>query len=133
MYTSHNNRRVEDGSPGMHIDLSFHGPDGRGAVLKPEDYIDTTTAPDVEQVILDLLSRGCYRIIVNLQDVDYVNSSGWGTFIREIRQIRKNSGDLVLAHMAPDVHAVYETMEFSKILRAFPGLEQALEYFETQR
>lgn len=114
----------------MRIDISYQGSSEDVVVLKPYGHLDTTTAPEVEETILDLLSQERYRIIVDLQDVDYVNSSGWGTFLREIRRIRDNAGDLVLVHMNQEVYTIYETMEFSRILQAFPGMNQALEYFQ---
>ena len=53
----------------------------------------------------------------------------WGVFIREIKEIRKNAGDLVLVSMHPDVYMVYETMEFSRILKSFENLEDGISYF----
>jgi len=95
-----------------------------------DGYIDTTTAPEIENVLLKELSRKKYKVIIDLENVDYVNSSGWGVFIREIKQIRDNGGDLVLVKMTSDVFSVYETMEFSKILKSFNNLDNAISYFK---
>jgi len=95
-----------------------------------DGYIDTTTAPEIENVLLKELSQKKYKVIIDLENVDYVNSSGWGVFIREIKQIRENGGDLVLVKMTPDVFSVYETMEFSKILKSFNNLDGAISYFK---
>jgi len=110
------------------INVSYNGNNEDVAILCPEGYIDTTTSPEMESVLLKELSRKKYRFIVDLENVDYVNSSGWGVFIREIKQIRQNRGDLVLVKMSPDVFSVYETMEFSKILKSFNSIESALTY-----
>jgi stage II sporulation protein AA (anti-sigma F factor antagonist) len=113
------------------IDVSYDGTNNEIVVVTPHGYIDATTCPDVEKEILKQLSKECYKIIVHLPYCEYVNSSGWGVFIREIKDIRQHQGDLVLADMSPDVHMVYETMEFSKILKSFPSLRESVSYFYT--
>ncbi len=112
------------------INVSYNGHNDDIAIICPEGYIDTTTSPEIENVLLKELSLKRYKVIMDLENVDYVNSSGWGVFIREIKQIRENGGDLVLVKMTPDVFSVYETMEFSKILRSFSSIESALSYFK---
>lgn len=111
------------------INVSYDGENEEIAVICPEGYIDTTTSPEIENVLLQVLARKKYRVIMDLENVDYVNSSGWGVFIREIKQMRQNGGDLILLNMTPDVFSVYETMEFSKILKSFNTIENALAYF----
>ena len=70
-----------------------------------------------------------YRIVVNLEKIDYVSSAGWGVFVSEIREIRENSGDLVLVNMSPDVYDVYELMEFSSILKSYDSVGEAIAGF----
>jgi len=112
------------------ISVSYNGNDDDIIIMCIDGYIDTTTAPEIENVLLKELSRKKYKVIIDLENVDYVNSSGWGVFIREIKQIRDNGGDLVLVKMTSDVFSVYETMEFSKILKSFNNLDNAISYFK---
>lgn len=111
------------------IDISYEGDNNDIVIVKPHGYIDSTTYTDAEKVILKQLSLYYYKIIVNLAECEYVNSSGWGVFIREIKEMRKNNGDLVLVNMLPDVYLIYETMEFSKILKSFASLQEGISYF----
>ncbi|MBN2322593.1 MAG: STAS domain-containing protein [Spirochaetes bacterium] len=111
------------------IDVSYDGSDNEIVVVAPHGYIDATTYLDLEKEILKLLSEERYKIIVYLTHCEYVNSAGWGVFIREIKDIRQHHGDLVLADMSPDVHLVYEKMEFSKILKSFSSLQESVSYF----
>ena len=111
------------------VAVSYEGNDNEIVIVQPRGYIDSTTYTDLEKVVLEQLSQNRYKIIVSLDECEYVNSSGWGVFIREIKEIRKNEGDLVLVNMHPDVYMVYETMEFSKILKAFESLQEGIAYF----
>ena len=111
------------------IDVSYEGNNNEIAIVHPHGYIDAMTYTDMEETILNQLAKEYYKIIIDLAECEYVNSSGWGAFIREIKEIRKNNGDLVLVNMLPDVYMIYETMEFSKILKSLSSLQEGISYF----
>jgi anti-anti-sigma factor len=111
------------------IDISYEGDSNDIVIVQPYGDIDSTTYTAVENTILNQLAQKYYKIIVNLAKCEYVNSSGWGVFIREIKEIRKNNGDLVLVNMPPDVYMVYDTMEFSKILKSLTSIQEGISYF----
>jgi anti-anti-sigma regulatory factor len=77
-----------------------------------------------------LLKSGPYNIIIDLGNVDYISSAGWGIFISEIKSIREKGGDLKLARMIPDVYEVFELLEFHYILKAFDTIEEAVADFD---
>jgi anti-anti-sigma factor len=88
-------------------------------------FIDTLTAPEFEQKFLSTLEQKNLKLIVDLKGVNYISSAGWGVFISEIRRIRSQKGDLVLAGMVPAVSEVFGLLEFNSFLRAFPDVESA--------
>lgn len=110
----------------IQVDVTYKGKDEEIAIISARGFIDTTTAPDLEKRLEEQLALNKYRIIVNLENIDYVSSAGWGVFVSEIREIRENNGDLVLVNMSSDVFDVYELMEFSSILKSFESIEDAI-------
>jgi anti-sigma B factor antagonist len=115
--------------PDIEVDVSYTGDSENIAVISASGFIDTTTAPELEKKLEEQLALNKYRIVVNLENIDYVSSAGWGVFVSEIREIRENNGDLVLVNMSPDVYDVYELMEFSSILKSFDSLNEAVTSF----
>jgi anti-anti-sigma factor len=116
---------------GLKIDVSKAGDNDELTVISPRGYIDATTVEEMEKKLRSLVAKKKFKIVVNFLDTEYVNSSGWGVFLRDLREIRDHEGDIVLANMTPDVHIVYETMEFSQIFKSFDSLEAAYKYFST--
>ncbi len=100
------------------------------SIIKVGGYIDTTTSSELEHHLTQLLERGAYNIVIDLGNVDYVSSAGWGIFISEIKGIREKGGDLKLVGMIPEVYEVFELLEFHYILKAFETLEDAVKDFE---
>jgi len=115
--------------PDIQVDVRYDGDSDEIAIIEAKGFIDTTTAPELEKKLEEQLALNKYKIIVNLQNIDYVSSAGWGVFVSEIREIRENSGDLVLVNMSPDVYDVYELMEFSSILKSYDSVDEAVAGF----
>jgi anti-anti-sigma factor len=115
---------------GIQLSVEKAGSNSNISVIKVGGYIDTTTSSELEHALNTLLKAGSYNIIIDLGNVDYVSSAGWGIFISEIKGIRENGGDLKLVKMIPEVYEVFELLEFHYILKAFDTLEDAVKDFE---
>lgn len=114
---------------GIQTTVKYTGPGDSIGVIKVGGYIDTTTSSELERSLSSLLKKNQYRIVVDLGDVDYISSAGWGIFISEIKGIKENAGDLKLVRMIPEVYEVFELLEFHYILKAYDTIDDAVEAF----
>jgi anti-sigma B factor antagonist len=114
------------------ISLSEGGRNSEVSEVRVDGVIDTLTASELEEVMDSLLRRERYKIVVDLAGVDYISSAGWGIFISHIKDVRDHDGDIKLANMLPDVHEIFELLEFDKILQIFKSVDEAAEKFASQ-
>lgn len=115
---------------GIQVSTEVRGTRNQVSVIKVGGYIDTTTSSEVERALNGLLKQGRYQIVIDLGNVDYISSAGWGIFISEIKAIRENNGDLKLVRMIPDVYEIFELLEFHHILDVYDSIEEAVQKFE---
>ena len=115
---------------GIQVSTEVAGSEGQISIIKVGGYIDTTTSSEVERALNGLLKQGRYRIIIDLGNVDYISSAGWGIFISEIKSIRENNGDLKLVSMIPDVYEIFELLEFHHILDVYDSNQEAIQKFQ---
>ena len=101
-------------------------------VLKLAGLIDSGTSQLLEDRFNSLILKGNVKIVVDLSDVDYISSAGWGIFVGEIKGVRKKSGDIKLAGMRPDVREVFDLLEFNALLEPYESREKALLSFNVQ-
>ncbi len=99
-------------------------------LLKISGFVDTTTSPGLQKTITSLIEEGNYQFLVDMTDVQYVSSAGWGVFVGEIRGLREKSGDLKIANMIPEVVEVFEMLEFNRIISGYDSVEEAIDDFE---
>ncbi len=116
---------------GIQVSTEVAGSRNHISIIKVGGYIDTTTSSELERALDSLLKQGRFYIIVDLGNVDYISSAGWGIFISEIKSIRENGGDLKLVRMVPDVYEIFELLEFHHILDVYERVEDAVSKFET--
>ena len=115
---------------GIQVSTQSAGAQNQISIIKVGGYIDTTTSAEVERSLNALLKQGRYQIIIDLGNVDYISSAGWGIFISEIKAIRENNGDLKLVQMIPDVYEIFELLEFHHILDVYDSVQEAINKFE---
>jgi len=103
------------------------------ALFRVRGYVDTTTSPELQRMLLQTIEEGVCQFIVDLGFVNYVSSAGWGVFVGEIRGLREKGGDLKIIQMTPDVFEVFEMLEFNRILQSYDSLEEAMDDYEVSR
>lgn len=115
---------------GIQVSTEIAGSRNHISIIKVGGYIDTTTSSELERALDSLLKQGRFFIIVDLGNVDYISSAGWGIFISEIKSIRENGGDLKLVRMVPDVYEIFELLEFHHILDVYDTIDESVNKFE---
>jgi len=115
---------------GIQVSTEVAGSRNHISIIKVGGYIDTTTSSELERALDALLKQGRFFLIVDLGNVDYISSAGWGIFISEIKSIRENGGDLKLVRMVPDVYEIFELLEFHHILDVYDSVDEAVNKFE---
>ena len=90
-------------------------------------FIVTTTVLKFEKYFYSALNHKNFKLVIDLKGVDYISGAGWSVFINQIKRIRDQKGDLLLAGMSPEVSEIFELLEFNNFLKSFPNVESAVE------
>lgn len=115
---------------GIEISQSRVGARRDIALLAVRGYVDTMTCSILLNKITEHLNNGVLHVIVDMAQVNYVSSAGWGVFVGEIKGIREKGGDLKLVQMTPEVYDVFEMLEFNRILSYYESIEEAINDFD---
>jgi anti-sigma B factor antagonist len=70
----------------------------------------------LREVVCDLLSKGHKKILFNLADVNYIDSSGLGHLVSAFTSVRKQGGELKLLNLT---HKVHDVMQITKLYTVF--------------
>jgi anti-sigma B factor antagonist len=77
------------------LKLGHYGKDGI-EVIDVQGEIDIYTAPRLRELLIDLVSTGSYQLVVNLDKVGFLDSTGLGVLVGGLRRVRAHDGSLDL-------------------------------------
>ena len=70
----------------------------------------------VRDTVHDLLSKGQKRILLNLRDVNYIDSSGIGELVSAFTAAKKEGGELKLLNLTKKIH---DLLQITKLYTVF--------------
>ena len=95
-------------------------------ILEPEGSLDISNAHRMRQVMNDTISAGSARVVVNLRELHFVDSSGLAVLIQGLKRARGYQGSLCLCSLQPPVRMIVELTRFDKIFEIFVSEEEAV-------
>ena len=95
-------------------------------ILNVSGRVTMQTAHQLHGAIKDALKNGVARIIVNLVEVSYMDSSGVGVLVSGSKLAREKETPLGLAGAAERVMLVMKMTGLDVIFRFFPSLQVAM-------
>ena len=92
--------------------------------VAPDGDLDMASASQLK--LTDHLNAGQTKIVLDLQGVDYIDSSGLAEVVRAMKRAREAGGDLRLCGLRENVLKIIEMTGFNKAISVYPTLEEAL-------
>ena len=96
----------------------------------PVEELDAGNAAEFKRDMAPVLSAHT-KVVLDLSQVHFVDSSGLGAFISCLRQLHARGGDLKLSGMSPQVRAVFELVRMHKVFDIQPTREAAVRAFQS--
>jgi anti-sigma B factor antagonist len=98
--------------------LSLEGEIMGGADAKP-----------LQDRVYTAIREGCPYIVLDMKQVDWINSSGLGTLMACLTTLRGSGGDLRLVNVSDRVRRPIEITRLDKVLLMFDSVDKAAEGF----
>src|SRR5882724_1100513 len=106
--------------------LDSVGPIGDCAVLQVSGEVDAYTAPMLREQIRELTAKGVVHLIADLSQVDFLDSTGLGTFVGGLKRLREAGGSLTLVIVAPRILRLFQITGLTKVLAIQPSVAVAI-------
>lgn len=104
-----------------------HRSEGRTDIVSLEGRFDAYEVPILNQWFDD--HPQSKQVILNLEGVGFVDSSGLASLIRGMKRCRSNAGDMYLSNMQQAVRIIFELARLDSAFRIFADDTAALQAF----
>ncbi len=103
---------------------------GEIAVFDINGEIDLYNAPEIKDKIKEEMNKGKVNIIINLDKVSYIDSSGIGVLISSLSNLKKVGGALKLINVYASVRKVFELTKLTSFFDIYDNESDALAAFK---
>jgi anti-anti-sigma factor len=92
--------------------------------------LDAMEAPRFQQKVLELVqSEEANGLVVDLHKLQFIDSSGLGTFLWLLKALHARGGQLKLAGMSRPVQSIFELVGMQKVFEIYHSTDEALQSF----
>lgn len=100
--------------------------DKNAAVISVSGDVDLYSSPEMRKAIASLSKKRVPLMVVNLEDVDYMDSSGIATLVEGLQLTCKYNGSFRIACLKPAVWEVFELARLDRVFEIYETEEEAL-------
>jgi anti-anti-sigma factor len=100
-------------------------------VLYLSGYIDTYNSNYFQKRVQKAIEAGFIRLVFQCNGLNYVSSTGIGSFTAFLKSVKPRGGDLVLLEIQPKVYEVFQLLGFSQFFNIKDTLDDSIGFFKT--
>ena len=109
----------------MDLKLGHHAQDGI-EVIDVQGEIEIYTAPRLRELLIDLVSQGSYQLVVNLDKVGFLDSTGLGVLVGGLRRVRAHDGSLDLVCTQQRILKIFRITGLTEVFGIYQTVDQAI-------
>ncbi len=106
--------------------ISVEQPEQGIVVLAPTADIDMSRSPELRSMLRQEMGRGVHKIVIDLESVQYMDSSGLATLVEAMRNASGNDTKLVICNMNPKVSAIFEIARLDSFFSIVGSRDEAI-------
>lgn len=96
------------------------------ALIRLQGEVDVYTAPKLKSALIDLVDKGNFKIVVNLEQVDFMDSSGLGVLVGGLKRVRSHDGSIALVCTQENILKIFRITGLVKVFPIFDEEAQAV-------
>jgi anti-sigma B factor antagonist len=100
--------------------------EGAATIVALAGEVDLHHTPEVHKVLVAACQEQPGLLVVNLEAVTYMDSSGIGTLVEVFRRVNGYGGKLVLCGLNDRVHSVFEITKLDRFFKICDSEQEAL-------
>ena len=99
---------------------------GKITIVQVKGRIDSNTAKGFSDKLTSLINAHHARLVVDLQNIDYISSVGFRALLMAGKLAREINGAVVLCSLSADVRKLFEIGAFTDLFAIYPSRNKAV-------
>ncbi len=90
--------------------------------------VDVYTAPRVKEELVSAIESGCVNVIVDLEGVGFIDSSGLGVLVSALRRARERDGAVRIVCTRDNILKIFRITGLDKVFPIFDDAAEAARF-----
>lgn len=95
-------------------------------IVMPGERLDTNAAPEAQKLIVEQISQGEVKIVIDFAKTHYIASSGLRVILKTAKEVKKKQGAIALCNANEQINEVLEISGFFSMFKYFSDLDEAV-------
>jgi anti-sigma B factor antagonist len=108
----------------MELDVKIET-SGGDCVVTVAGEVDIYTSPTLKERLIEAVDTGCGRLIVSLDGVGFIDSSGLGVLVGCLRRVKEREGDIVLVCSREQILKIFRITGLDRVFPMVATLDEA--------
>lgn len=109
-----------------HVSLSDEAVDADTQLLRARGELDLYAAPELKRRLASAIDAGKTRIVVDLTDASFMDSTALGVLLGALKRLRVRDGALAVASEQPTILRILEVTGMNQVLDLHKTADDAL-------
>jgi anti-sigma B factor antagonist len=97
-------------------------------VLTLEGEVDVYTAPALKEKLVANIEKGCSNVVVNMEGVSFIDSSGLGVLVSALRRSRERGGSVRILCTRDNILKIFRITGLDKVFPIFSDINEARQF-----
>jgi anti-sigma B factor antagonist len=107
------------------LKLDHHSKDGI-EIVDVEGEIDVYTAPRLRELLIELVNNRFYQLVVNMEKVEFLDSTGLGVLVGGLKRVRAHDGSLDLVCTQERILKIFRITGLTKVFGIHDTVDDAI-------
>ena len=93
-------------------------------VIQPSGILDGVRANQLRREITDVVESGADIVLVDFQDITFMNSTGLGALVATLRAVRSAGSELFICSINEQVQMIFQLTKMDRIFKSFTNRDE---------
>jgi anti-sigma B factor antagonist len=97
--------------------------------MKVADLLDNDRTKDTWDVLKTFINGGVKYILIDMENLDFVDSLGINMLINTAKLVRSKNGDMALVNVPQKIETILQPIKMERFMKTFKTVDESIKYF----
>ncbi len=98
--------------------------------IELKNKLDIKTSGEFNILLNTILKGGALKILINMESLEHIESSGIGLIINYTKIIRKKEGDIIFVNVPERIDEIFKLINLQRFIKMFKNMDDAISFFK---